>query len=189
MNPVPKKSRTQGRTEANLGSWLKEPSRARIIVATKLTAQGRGFGQVRGDPGRIGGKSIHPALDGSRRRFQSDYVDLYEIHWLDRHLPEFGNAFYNPDQERAAAPFKDQMKAFSGCVEAGKIRYFGLSNESPWGILEFTRIARDKGLVMVASVQNASEPAQPTFTPSLCASRIRRFDRLTPLVADASLAS
>jgi aryl-alcohol dehydrogenase (NADP+) len=155
MYPVPPKAETQGRTESYLGSWLRRQSRDKMIVATKITAQGRGFGWVRGGPGAIDGKSIREALDGSLRRLQTDYVDLYQIHWPDRYLPLFGNTFYDPKLERATASVEEQLNAFAGFVKAGKIRYLGLSNESPWGVLEFLRLAREKGLPVVASIQNA----------------------------------
>lgn len=155
MYPVPPRAETQGRTEAYLGTWLKNQARDKWIVATKITAQGRGFGWVRGGPGPIGRKTIQEALDGSLKRLQTDYVDLYQIHWPDRYLPLFGGTFYDPKQERATAAVQEQLEAFADFVKAGKIRYLGLSNESPWGVLEFMRVARDKGLPMAASVQNA----------------------------------
>jgi aryl-alcohol dehydrogenase-like predicted oxidoreductase len=155
MYPVPPRAETQGRTEAFLGSWLKKQARDKLVIATKITAQGRGFGWVRGGPGPIARNTIQEALDGSLKRLQTDYVDLYQIHWPDRYLPLFGNTFYDPGQERATAPIEEQLEAFAGFIKAGKIRYLGLSNESPWGALEFLRVARNKGLPVAVSIQNA----------------------------------
>ncbi len=155
MYPVPPRAETQGLTEAYFGNWLKKQTRDKLIVATKITAQGRGFGWVRGGPGPIGRKTIQEALDGSLKRLKTDYVDLYQIHWPDRYLPLFGNTFYDPEQERATAPIDEQLEAFAELVKAGKIRYLGLSNESPWGVLSFLRSAREHGLPVVVAIQNA----------------------------------
>ena len=167
MYPVPPKAQTQGRTETYLGSWLKRQARDKLIIATKITAQGRGFGWVRGGPGPLDRKSILEALEGSLRRLQTDYVDLYQIHWPDRYLPLFGNTFYDPRQERETTPIEQQLEAFAGFIKAGKIRYLGLSNESPWGVLEFLRVARDKALPVVVSIQNAYNLLNRSFEMGL----------------------
>ncbi|MEO8008257.1 MAG: NADP(H)-dependent aldo-keto reductase [Betaproteobacteria bacterium] len=184
MYPVPPKAETQGRTEAYLGSWLKKQQRDKLIIATKITAQGRGFGWVRGGPGLIGKKSIQEALDGSLKRLQTDYVDLYQIHWPDRYLPLFGNIFYEPRQERDTASIEEQLEAFADFVRAGKIRHVGLSNESPWGVLEFVRLARVHGLPMVASIQNAYSLLNRSYEAGL--SEVTRREGI-PLLAYSPL--
>ena len=185
MYPVPPKAQTQGRTEAYLGSWLKNQVRDKLVIATKITAQGRGFEWVRGGPGQIGRKSIQESLDGSLKRLNTDYVDLYQIHWPDRYLPLFGNTFYDPAQERPTSSVEEQLEAFAGFVKAGKIRYLGLSNESPWGALEFLRIARSKGLPVVASIQNAYNLLNRSFEMGL--SEVTRREGV-PLLAYSPLA-
>jgi aryl-alcohol dehydrogenase-like predicted oxidoreductase len=187
MYPVPPKGETQGRTEAYLGSWLKKNGgqRDKLIVASKITAPGRGFGWVRGGPTGIDRKSIEDALNGSLRRLQTDYIDLYQIHWPDRYLPLFGQLFYDPKLERSTVPIEEQLDAVAGFVKAGKIRYLGLSNETCWGTLEFIRQSRDKSLPRIASIQNAYNLLNRTFeTAGL--SEVTRRENL-PLLAYSPL--
>lgn len=185
MYPVPPRAQTQGRTESMLGTWLGRHSRDKVIVATKITAPGRGFNWVRGGPQAVDKASIQAALDGSLKRLQTDYVDLYQIHWPDRYLPLFGNQFYDPQLERPSVPIEEQLEAFAGFIKAGKIRCLGLSNESPWGVMEFVRLARQKGLPMVASIQNAYNLLNRSFEPGL--SEITRREGV-PLLAYSPLA-
>jgi aryl-alcohol dehydrogenase-like predicted oxidoreductase len=185
MYPVPPKAETQGRTESYLGTWLRRQQRDKVIVATKITAPGRGFNWVRGGPRTVDRKSIHEALNGSLRRLQTDHVDLYQIHWPDRYLPLFGNIFYDPAQERPTVPIEEQLEAVASFVKSGKVRYLGLSNESPWGALEFIHLARQKGLPMVASIQNAYNLLNRTYETGL--SEVTRREGV-PLLAYSPLA-
>jgi len=185
MYPVPPRAETQGRTESYLGTWLKKQRRERLVVATKITAPGRGFGWVRGGPSAIDARSIQEALDGSLRRLQTDYVDLYQIHWPDRYIPVFGNTFYDPKQERPSIPIEEQLAAFAPFVKQGKIRHLGVSNESPWGVMEFIRAAREQGLPMLASIQNAYNLLNRSYEPGL--SEVTRREGV-PLIAYSPLA-
>jgi aryl-alcohol dehydrogenase-like predicted oxidoreductase len=187
MYPVPPRGETQGRTEAYLGSWLKKNGgqRDKLIVASKITAPGRGFGWVRGGPTGIDRKSIEDALNGSLRRLQTDYIDLYQIHWPDRYLPLFGQLFYDPKLERSTVPIEEQLDAVAGFVKAGKIRYLGLSNETCWGTLEFIRQSRDKSLPRVASIQNAYNLLNRTFETAGLSEVTRREN--VPLLAYSPL--
>jgi aryl-alcohol dehydrogenase-like predicted oxidoreductase len=185
MYPVPPRAETQGSTESYLGSWLKNQSREKLVVATKITAPGRGFGWVRGGPQAIDRKSIQLALDGSLKRLQTDYVDLYQIHWPDRYVPAFGGMFYDPQQDRATVSIEEQLDAFAGFIKAGKIRHLGLSNETPWGTSEFIRLARSKGRPMVVSIQNAYSLLNRNFEAGL--SEFTRREGL-PLLAYSPLA-
>ncbi len=185
MYPVPPKAETQGRTESFLGTWLRKQQRDRIIVATKITAPGRGFNWVRGGPKSVDRKSIKEALNRSLKRLQTDYVDLYQIHWPDRYLPLFGNIFYDPEQERPTVPIDAQLEAFAEFIKVGKIRYLGLSNESPWGALEFIRLARQMGLPMVVSIQNAYSLLNRSYENGL--SEVTRREGV-PLLAYSPLA-
>jgi len=185
MYPVPPRAETQGRTESFLGTWLTRQQRDKVIIATKITAPGRGFNWVRGGPKAVDRKGIQEALNGSLKRLQTDYVDLYQIHWPDRYLPLFGNIFYEPVQERPSVPIEEQLEAFAEVIKAGKIRYLGLSNESPWGALEFVRLARQKGLPMVASIQNAYNLLNRSYETGL--SEVTRREGV-PLLAYSPLA-
>ena len=154
MYPVPPQGETQGRTEDYVGRWLKGQSRDKIIIATKVTGPSRGFGWIRGGP-RVTRQHIEQAIDASLARLQTDYVDLYQIHWPDRNVPMFGQSVYDPQNERESTPIAEQLAVFSDLIKAGKIRHLGLSNETSWGVCEFTRAAQQTGLAGVVSIQNA----------------------------------
>ncbi len=185
MYPVPPRAETQGRTESIVGSWLKRQARDKVIIATKITAPGRGFNWVRGGPAAIDRKSIKQALDGSLERLRTDYVDLYQLHWPDRYVPMFGALAYDPAQERPTVPIEEQLDALHDAVKAGKIRHIGLSNETPWGLIEFTRVATAKNLPMVVSIQNAYSLLNRTYDLGLA--EVTRFTGV-PLLAYSPLA-
>jgi aryl-alcohol dehydrogenase (NADP+) len=167
MYAVPPRAETQGLTERYFGSWLKKQVRDKQIVASKITGPGRGFEWVRGGPKAIDRASVNEAVDLSLKRLQTDYIDLYQIHWPDRYLPNFGQAFYDPQEERAAIGIEEQLEALDSVVQAGKVRYIGLSNESPWGVMEFLRLARERKLPMAASIQNAFSLLNRSYEPAL----------------------
>jgi aryl-alcohol dehydrogenase-like predicted oxidoreductase len=185
MYPVPPRAETQGSTETFLGNWLKHQQRDKLVIATKITAPGRGFPWVRGGPKAIDKPSVREALEGSLRRLQTDYVDLYQIHWPDRYVPAFGGLFYDPKAERPATGIAEQLEALAEQVSAGRIRHIGLSNETPWGVLEFLRVAREHGLPTVVSIQNAFNLINRTFESGL--SEVTRQVKV-PLLAYSPLA-
>jgi aryl-alcohol dehydrogenase (NADP+) len=154
MYPVAPRAETQGRTEEYVGRWLVKQQRDKVILATKVTGPARGFDWIRGGP-RITPEHIDAAVDASLKRLQTDYIDLYQIHWPDRNVPMFGQAAYDPRAERATTPIDEQLAALGSLVKAGKIRHVGLSNETPWGVLRFIRASEEAGLPRVVSIQNA----------------------------------
>ena len=155
MYPVPPRAETQGRTEAIVGSWLKKNGkRDHVIVATKIASPGRGFAWVRGGP-LINRAQIQQAVDSSLRRLQTDYIDLFQIHWPERYVPGFGKIMYDPSQERPLEPIEEQLAAFAEVIQAGKVRYLGVSNETPWGLCEWIKQAQLRSLPKIVSVQNA----------------------------------
>lgn len=152
MYPVPPRAETQGRTEAYVGSWLKaRGSRDDVIIATK--AAGPGLEHIRGGP-HLTRKHLHQAIDASLARLQTDYVDLYQLHWPDRQANFFGQLGYQHDVEEDATPLEESLSALKELVEAGKVRAIGLSNETPWGVMRALHLADTLGLPRVASVQN-----------------------------------
>ena len=155
MYPVPPRAETQGRTEAYVGTWLRHQRRDRLVLATKVTGAGRSsLGYLRGGP-RVTREQVHAALDASLERLQTDYVDLYQIHWPDRYVPKFGEVYYDPARRGESEPIDAQLAALAELVEAGKVRYVGLSNETPYGVMAFAEAARRHDLPMVTSLQNA----------------------------------
>lgn len=154
MYPVPPRAGSQGLTEQYVGRWLKGVARDKLVLATKVTGSSRGYDWIRGGP-RIVRRHIEEAIDASLKRLQTDYIDLYQVHWPDRNVPMFGQATFDPDAERETTPITEQLAVFAGLIKAGKIRHIGLSNETPWGVCQFIRASEQAGLPRVASIQNA----------------------------------
>jgi len=166
MYPVPPRAETVHRTETHIGTWLKKQPRDKLVLATKIAGPARGFTWIRGGP-RITREHIHAAIDGSLRRLQTDYVDLYQIHWPDRYVPMFGGTCYDVTQERDSTPIAEQLGAMGELIQTGKVRYVGLSNETPWGVMEFVRCAEQLGLPKIISIQNAYSLLNRTFENGL----------------------
>lgn len=166
MYPVPPRAETQGRTESYIGSWLKHQPRDKLIIATKIAGPSRGFAWIRNGP-RVDRQNLEAAIDGSLKRLQTDYVDLYQIHWPDRYVPMFGASSYDVTQEHDSTPIAEQLQALANLVKAGKVRHIGLSNETPWGVSAFTRCAEELGLPKIVSVQNAYHLMNRSFESGL----------------------
>ena len=152
MYPVPPKAETQGLTEAYVGSWLKaRGTRDDVILATKVA--GPGLDHIRGGP-RLTREHIHQAIDASLTRLNTDYVDLYQLHWPDRNANFFGKLGYQVKEDEDATSLEESLSALKELVDAGKVRAVGLSNETPWGVMHALSLADRLGLPRVASVQN-----------------------------------
>jgi aryl-alcohol dehydrogenase (NADP+) len=167
MYPVPAKADTQGRTESYIGKWLSKQQRDRLIVATKVSGPTARLPWIRGKDRRIDRRNIKQAVDDSLQRLQTDYIDLYQIHWPDRYLPKFGRIEFDPKQDWDAVPIAEQLEVFADLVQAGKIRYVGLSNESAWGICQFSHLADRLNLPKIVSIQNAYSLVNRVFDGAL----------------------
>jgi aryl-alcohol dehydrogenase-like predicted oxidoreductase len=166
MYPVPPRAETQGRTESYVGSWLKRQRREQLIVATKIAGPLRIQANPRDGP-RINRQHLEAAIDSSLRRLQTDYVDLYQIHWPDRYVPMFGASSYDIAQEHDSIPIAEQLQVLGDLVKSGKVRHIGLSNETPWGVGEFVKCAEQLGLPKIVSVQNAYHLMNRSFESGL----------------------
>ncbi len=154
MYPVPPRSDTQGETESLLGSWLKrQPDRSRFVIATKVTGPDMGFDYIRGGP-RLTRPHIRLAIESSLRRLQTDYVDLYQLHWPERTTNYFGQLGYTHEEGEEPISLEESLEAMTELVKEGKVRHVGLSNETPWGVMKSLALAKRGGLARPVSVQN-----------------------------------
>ncbi len=155
MYAVPARAETYGATETIIGNWFaKNPSaRSKVVLATKVAGPSRGMPWIREGKG-LTAKDIIASCEGSLRRLQTDVIDLYQIHWPERHVPAFGQLYYDPAKETSQTPILEQLQALDTLVRQGKVRAIGLSNETPYGVHEFVRLAEQHGLPRVATVQN-----------------------------------
>lgn len=164
---VPPRAETYGETETIIGKWLKRQDRSRIVLATKAAGPGRPMSWIRNGSLNYTRENLRSALEGSLRRLQTDYVDLYQLHWPDRNQPMFGLWQFDPGKERETVSIKAQLEALAGLVAEGKVRAIGLSNEHPWGVVQFIRYAEEFGLPRIASIQNAYHLLNRTFEVGL----------------------
>ncbi|MGZ5847660.1 MAG: aldo/keto reductase [Ramlibacter sp.] len=155
MYSVPARQETYGATETIIGRWFrKNPSvRGKLVLATKVAGPSRGMPWVREGAGMTAA-DIVASCEGSLRRLQTDVIDLYQIHWPERNVPMFGSLYYEPAKERSQTSIHEQLEAMDRLVRQGKVRHIGLSNETPYGVHEFVRLAEQHGLPRVATVQN-----------------------------------
>ena len=167
MYAVPSRAETCGASERIVGNWLKRQQRDKILIATKVAGPSRNLDWIRGGPHALDRANIRAAIDGSLQRLQTDYVDLYQLHWPERNQPMFGLWQYDPTKERDCTPIREQLEALAELVREGKVRAIGLSNEHPWGVMTFLRLAEELGLPRVLCTQNAYNLLTRTFETSL----------------------
>lgn len=174
MYPVPPTAETQGRTEEYLGTWLKKNgNRQKVFLATKVTGRSEMFPYIRDGKPILDRKNIHAACDASLRRLQTEVIDLYQLHWPDRKTNCFGILGYQFDASDASVSLEETLTALQELVQAGKIRHIGLSNETPWGVMECLRLAETKGLPRIQSIQNPYNLVNRSFEIGLAEVAIR----------------
>ena len=151
---IPPKEKTYGKTEEIIGNWFKErKNREKIILASKIA--GPGLKWIRGGGEQFSAKRIEEALNNSLKRLKTDYIDLYQLHWPERNSNYFGELNYEHDKnEKKWNSFESILKVLKKFINQGKIRYIGLSNETPWGFSKFLQIAEEQKLPRMVSVQN-----------------------------------
>lgn len=156
MYSVPARAETCGSTETILGNWFaKTPGvRDKLVLATKVAGPSRGMPWIRGENSGVTKAEIINACEGSLRRLQTDVIDLYQIHWPARNTPAFGALYFDPSKDKPCASIHEQLEAMAELVKAGKVKAIGLSNETPYGVHEFVRLAEQHGLPRVDTVQN-----------------------------------
>lgn len=167
MYAVPPSSDSYGKTEQIVGNWLVRQARDQVVLATKAAGPGRALNWIRGGPTGFDRSNLRAAVEGSLRRLRTDYIDLYQLHWPARNQPMFGEWRYDPAAEREATPILETLEALDELVKAGKIRHVGVSNEHPWGVMEFVRLAREHALPRVVSIQNAYHLMNRVFESGL----------------------
>ena len=156
LYPIPPKAETQGKTEECIGTWFKKTgNREKIILATKVAGRSP-MSWFRGEGTKLDRENIETAVDASLDRLQTDYIDLYQLHWPDRPMSMFGSGGIGYKHiESESISINETLQVLSDLVASGKIRYVGLSNETPWGLSEFLKYSEMNNLPRVVSVQNA----------------------------------
>jgi aryl-alcohol dehydrogenase-like predicted oxidoreductase len=171
MYPVPPIPETQGKTEEYMGEWFRQSGkRSQIVLASKAT--GPGHAHVReGKP--LGRSAILSAVDGSLARLQTDYIDLYQIHWPNRATNFFGKLGYQHSADNAEHDLHEILETLSELVDKGVVKAIGISNETPWGLMSYLTLAEQYGLPRIASIQNPYNLLNRTFEIGLAEMAIR----------------
>jgi aryl-alcohol dehydrogenase-like predicted oxidoreductase len=179
MYSVPPRAETYGSTERIIGSWLKRSGkRAKVVLATKIAGPGAvlGVGHVRGGDNKLDRQNILAAVETSLQRLQTDYIDIYQLHWPSRPANFFGRLGYQHAAQvegAQAVTIEETLGALDELVRAGKVRHIGLSNETPWGMHRFLQLAQSAGRERIVSIQNPYSLLNRTFDIGLAEMAIR----------------
>lgn len=168
LYPVMPKAETYSRTESIIGTWIKKSGRRQdIVLATKIAGPSKFMTWIRKGENNFDRNNIRAAVDSSLKRLQTDYIDLYQLHWPSRNVPVFGQLFFNPEHERPAVAIEETLAALQELIVEGKIRHIGVSNESSWGVSEFVSCAKTMNLPRIVSIQNGYHLANRSFESGL----------------------
>ncbi|MFM0751876.1 NADP(H)-dependent aldo-keto reductase [Paraburkholderia strydomiana] len=172
MYPVPPRAETQGSTERFIGTWLAKhrSAREKIVLATKIAGPARqphNPRHIRGETNQFDRKNLTEALNDSLKRLQTDYVDLYQLHWPDRNTMTFGRPAYPWVDDEYTVPIDETLSVLAEFVKAGKVRHVGVSNETPWGVAQFLRASEKLGLPRIVSIQNPYSLLNRTYEVGL----------------------
>jgi aryl-alcohol dehydrogenase-like predicted oxidoreductase len=171
MYSIPPRRETQGSTERIIGSWFKaRNNRDKVILATKVSGRAEmNWLRENNEPTRLDRKNIHYAVEQSLKRLQTEYIDLYQLHWPDRSVPLFGagGTTWRQPSIRPEVDIEETLEALNDLVKAGKVRHVGLSNETPWGVARILRAAELGHGPRIASIQNAYHFLNRTFEMGL----------------------
>jgi len=171
---IPGRKETQGSTERYIGNWLhKRSDRDKMIIATKITGPNPALSYIR-DPLNFSKEQINLAIEGSLKRLQTDYVDIYQLHWPERKVNSFGKLGFEYDEnEKWEDNFLEIVQSPNHLIKIGKIRHWGVSNETPWGVMNFIRKAEKAGLQGPLTVQNPYSLLNRTYEVGLAEVSIR----------------
>ena len=174
MYPVPPRPETYAATEKVIGNYFKSRGdRADWVLASKIAGPGNGIAHIRDGQLRHNRTHIVQALDASLKRLQTDWIDLYQLHWPERSTNFFGKLGYQHTQDELITPLEETLEALDEQVKAGKIRHIGLSNETPWGTMKFLQLAESRGWPRAVSIQNPYNLLNRSFEVGLAEVAIR----------------
>ena len=159
LYPIMPRKETYGKTEEIIGNWFKQrKNRSKVILASKIASKTENdLSWIREGVQKLGfdKKNMNAAIDASLQRLQTDYIDLYQLHWPERKVPKFGKLDFEYDPyDNEWTQIEEVLDNLNNLIKSGKIRYIGLSNETPWGVMKFLQVAKEKNLPRMMSIQN-----------------------------------
>lgn len=164
MYSVPPREETSGKTEEIIGTWLADrKNRQKIILATKIAGRSEFMTWIRNGKSHYNRENIESAIEGSLKRLQTDYIDIYQLHWPNRNTNFFGKLGYYPEDDGEFPSLEETLMVLGDMIKKGKIRHYGISNESPWGFMHCIQIAGKLGIQPPVSIQNPYSLLNRTF--------------------------